>query len=116
MGKNNSVQNIMGEAATNALNVATSNSVCGTPFLQDGFTFIPINQVSASYAAGGSDILAGKQGSGANVKLTPISFLVLKDGKAKTISIKAENSNAAALAELLIDTAKEIFKKQKQID
>ncbi len=114
----NSVQGIMNETVTNIINLVNANSVCSSPFEQDGFTFIPINKVSVNYAAGGGDIPAGKHkatptGSGANVKLTPISFLVVKDGKVKTISIKSENQNAVALAELLIDTAKEIFKKQR---
>lgn len=114
----NSVQGVMNETVTNIIKLANENSVCSAPFEQDGFTFIPINKLSVNYAAGGGDIPAGKRkatpaGSGANVKLTPISFLVVKDGKVKTVSIKSENQNATALAELLIDTAKEIFKKQR---
>lgn len=111
MNKENLVQNIMGEVVTNAINTANSNSVCGQPFVQDGFTFIPVNKVSVNYAAGGGNV--SQNGGGANVNLIPMSFLVVKDSKVKTVSIKSENQNATALAELIIDTAKEVFKKQR---
>ena len=116
----NSLQGVMSETVANIIDLVNANSVCSAPFEKDGFTFIPINKMSVNYAAGGGDIPAGKRkaipkGCGANVKLTPISFLVVKDGKVKTVSIKSENQNAAAFAELLINTAKEIFEKKKQI-
>lgn len=86
------------------IDIAKSNSVCGTPFMQDGFTFIPINEVSASYTNGNK--------GNKSLTLSPKSFLVIKDGKVKTVSVKTESDSTEVLIDLLLTTVKKIFKKQ----
>ncbi len=88
------------------------NSVVGQPIqTPDGVTIIPVSKVSVSVAGGGSDFV-NKNGSdpfgggvGGGVKVTPVCFLVVKDGNVRMISIpEPANSTTERVVEMLPDT------------
>ncbi len=72
------------------------NTVTGEPIVTpDGTTVIPIVKVSYGLAGGGSDFTTKTQkgnnpfggGAGASVTLTPVSFLIMKDGVTRMIPV-----------------------------
>jgi len=73
-----------------------TNTVVGDPIVTaDGTTVIPITRVSYGIAGGGTDFTTKSQrgenpfggGAGASVTLTPVSFLVIKDGVTRMIPV-----------------------------
>ena len=90
------------------------NSVIGDPITTaDGIAIIPVSKVSVGFAGGGSDYVsknANKQenpfggGAGAGVKVTPVAFLIVKDGNVRMLPVAAPaNSTADRLVEQIPD-------------
>ena len=88
------------------------NSVVGQPITTpDGVTIIPVSRVSVGFGGGGSDF-ANKTGenpfgggAGGGVKVSPVCFLIVKDGNVRMISIpEPANSTTERLVEMLPDT------------
>lgn len=94
------------------------NSVVGAPITTpDGVTIIPVSKVSVGFGGGGSDFAskaADKEnpfggGVGVGVKVTPMCFLVVKDGNVRMMSVpQPANSSAERLVEMLPDTLEKI--------
>lgn len=92
-----------------------TNTVIGQPIkTDDGITLIPVSKVSFGFAGGGSDFQtkysgAGKTdpfggGTGAGVKVTPVAFVVIKEGSVRIMNIAPPASGAAdRLIEMLPD-------------
>ncbi len=81
------------------------NTVVGQPIATpDGITVIPVSKVSFGFASGGSDFAAkGKGasadnnfggGSGAGVNISPVAFLVIKDGAVRLINVAPTEHSA----------------------
>lgn len=89
------------------------NSVIGTPIqTPDGVTIIPVSKVSVGFGGGGSDF-ANRNGSenpfgggaGGGVKVTPICFLIIRDGNVRMLSVpEPANTTADRIVEMLPDT------------
>ena len=90
------------------------NSVIGNPITTpDGTTIIPVSKVSVGFGGGGSDFVsknANKQenpfgvGAGGGVKVTPIAFLIVKDGNVRMLPVATPaNSTADRLVEQVPD-------------
>ena len=90
------------------------NSVVGDPITTaDGVTIIPVSKVSAGFGGGGSDYVsknANKQenpfggGAGGGVKVTPIAFLIIKDGNVRMLPVAAPaNTTADRIVEQVPD-------------
>ena len=95
------------------------NSVIGEPIsTADGITIIPVSKVSVGYAGGGTDFVSKNVnhqdnpfggGVGAGVKVTPIAFLVIKEGSVRMIPVAAPaNTTVDRLVELVPDTLDKI--------
>lgn len=91
------------------------NSVVGDPITTpDGVTIIPISKVSVGLGGGGSDFVSKNVnhhdnpfggGVGAGVKVTPLAFLIVKDGNVRMLPIAAPASTTAdRLVEMVPDT------------
>ena len=91
------------------------NSVIGTPITTpDGVTIIPVSKVSAGFGGGGSDYVsknANKHenpfggGAGGGVTVTPIAFLIIKEGNVRMLPVAAPaNTTADRLVEMIPDT------------
>ena len=96
-----------------------SNSVVGEPITAvDGVTIIPISKISIGLGGGGSDFATkntnGSEppfggGVGAGVKVTPVAFLVIKDGNVRMLPVAAPaNTTADRLVEMIPDTLDKI--------
>ena len=92
------------------------NTVVGTPITTpDGVTIIPVSKVSVGFGGGGSDF-ANKTGEnpfgggvGGGVKVTPIAFLVVKDGAVRMLPVAAPaNTTADRAVEMVPDVLDKI--------
>ena len=95
------------------------NTVVGQPItIPDGTTLIPVSKVSFGFASGGSDFQTKQQqagadnafggGSGAGVKITPVSFIVIKNGDVRILHIAPPADSAV---DRIIENAPEIVDK-----
>ncbi|MBE6916850.1 MAG: sporulation protein YtfJ [Ruminococcaceae bacterium] len=90
------------------------NSVIGDPITADGVTIIPVSKVSVGFGGGGSDYVsknANKQenpfggGAGGGVKVTPVAFLIVKDGNVRMLPVATPaNTTADRIVEMIPDT------------
>ena len=90
------------------------NSVIGDPITTpDGVTIIPVSKVSVGFGGGGSDFVSKNPnnrenpfggGAGGGVKVTPICFLIIKDGNVRMMPVAAPaNTTADRLVEQVPD-------------
>ena len=90
------------------------NSVIGDPITTaDGVTIIPVSKVSVGFGGGGSDYVSrnlNKQenpfggGAGGGVKVTPIAFLIIKEGNVRMLPVAAPaNTTADRIVEQVPD-------------
>ena len=95
------------------------NSVIGDPIATaDGITIIPISKVSVGFGGGGSDFVSKNVnqhenpfggGVGAGVKVTPIAFLIIKEGSVRMIPVAAPaNTTVDRVVEMIPDTLDKI--------
>ena len=95
------------------------NSVVGDPIVTaDGVTIIPISKVSVGLAGGGSDFVSKNTnaqkdpfggGVGAGIRVTPIAFLIIKDGNVRMLPVATPaNTTADRLVEMVPDTLDKI--------
>lgn len=95
--------------------LVNANTVVGeavqTP---DGVTIIPVSKISVGFGGGGSDFVSKNLnnhenpfggGVGAGVKVTPVAFLVVKDGNVRMIPVSTPPSTTAdRIVEMVPDT------------
>ena len=90
------------------------NSVIGDPITTpDGVTIIPISTVSVGFGGGGSDFVSKNVnkhenpfggGAGGGVKVTPVAFLIVKDGNVRMMPVAAPaNTTADRIVEQVPD-------------
>ena len=93
------------------------NSVIGEPIhTADGVTMSPVSKVSVGFGGGGSDFVNSKGGEnpfgggvGGGVKVTPICFLIVKDGAVRMMPVAAPaNTTADRIVEMIPDTLDKI--------
>ena len=89
------------------------NSVIGEPITTpDGVTIIPVSKVSVGFGGGGSDFANAKGGEnpfgggvGGGVKVTPICFLIVKDGNVRMLPVATPaNTTADRIVEMIPDS------------
>lgn len=99
--------------------MVNANTVVGEPITTgDGVTIIPVSKVSIGFGGGGSDFVSKNLnhhenpfggGLGAGVKVTPVAFLVIKDGNVRMIPVATPaNTTADRLVEMVPDTLDKI--------
>lgn len=100
-------------------NMVDVNSVVGDPITTpDGVTIIPISKISIGFGGGGSDFVSknlNKQenpfggGVGAGVHVTPVAFLIIKEGNVRMLPVAAPaNTTADRVVEMIPDTLDKI--------
>ena len=91
------------------------NSVVGQPITTaEGVTIIPISTVSVGFAGGGSDFVSKNPnkgdnpfggGVGAGAKVTPVAFLIIKDGTVRMLPVATPaNTTTDRLVEMIPET------------
>ncbi len=111
--------NMLDNTITKIREIVDSNSVVGEPIVSgDGVTIIPISKISIGLGGGGSDFVSKHPnnqenpfggGVGAGVKVTPVAFLIIKDGNVRMLPVATPaNTTADRLVEMVPDTLDKI--------
>ncbi len=111
--------NMLENTITKIREMVDSNSVVGEAITTpDGVTIIPISKISIGLGGGGSDFVSknvNRQenpfggGVGAGVKVTPVAFLIIKEGNVRMLPVAAPASTTAdRLVEMVPDTLDKI--------
>ena len=119
----NSIGELMDKTMARIREMVDVNTIVGSPITTvDGITLIPVSKVSFGFAAGGSDFQTKNSkdgqpnpfggGSGAGVKIEPVSFLVIRDGSIRMIGANAQEQNSV---EKFIDAMPDIIDKVKEV-
>ena len=118
------LQGLMDVALQRIKEMVDSNTIIGEPItMADGTLILPVSKVSFGFASGGSDFPSKTPkelfggGSGAGVSISPIAFLVVKDGNVKMLQLASQETNATdriitALPDVL-DKLQDMFNKEK---
>ena len=103
---------VLAFTAAEARSLADANGVLGEPVDIDGVTVIPVSKVSVGFAGGGADIKSEKKsqspaGVGAHVTLTPVTFLVIQEGRVERVTVAPEEGSLTRdLARMAVDKFK----------
>jgi len=111
--------NMLNDTIAKIREMVDVNSVVGDPITTpDGITIIPVSKVSVGFGGGGSDFVSKNVnhqenpfggGVGAGVKVTPIAFLVIKEGSVRMLPVAAPaNTTADRIVEMIPDTLDKI--------
>ena len=114
-----SLPNMLENTVAKIREMVDVNSVVGDPITTpDGVTIIPVSKVSVGFGGGGSDYVsknANKQenpfggGAGGGVKVTPVAFLIIKDGNVRMLPVATPaNTTADRIVEQIPDTLDKI--------
>ena len=96
-----------------------ANTVVGTPITTpDGVTIIPVSKISVGFGCGGSDFVSKNNnrhenpfggGAGGGVKVSPVAFLVVKEGSVRMIPMaEPANTTVDRVVEMIPDTLDKI--------
>ncbi len=117
MSKN--LPNMLDSTIAKIRELVNANSVIGEPIVTaDGTTIIPVSKISIGLGGGGSDFVSknvNRQenpfggGVGAGVQVTPLAFLVVKDGSVRMLPVATPaNTTADRIVEMVPDTLDKI--------
>lgn len=126
MAESNNVKNLFGASVDKIKEVVDTNTVIGDPIVTaDGTTVIPVSKVSYGFASGGSD-LPSKQaaslfggGGGAGINITPIAFLVVKNGDVRVIPVSSHPDTVDRVVSMVpgvVDKVGSLFSRKKNSD
>lgn len=117
------INGLMGVTMDKIRELVNSDTIIGEPVsLPDGTTILPVSRVTFGVATGGSDFAAKQSkelfggGSGAGVTVSPVAFLVVKDGNVRTIQLADPNNSlerAITMLPELVDKLAALLKKEK---
>ena len=116
MSKN--LPNMLENTIAKIREMVDSNSVVGEPITTGDVTIIPISKISVGLGGGGSDFVSKNVnrhenpfggGVGAGVKVTPVAFLIVKDGNVRMLPVATPaNTTADRIVEMVPDTLDKI--------
>ena len=115
---NHPLPDVIGTTIEKLQTVVNTNAVVGEPIVtQDGTTVLPVSKVSYAIAGGGTDFTTKTQrtnanpfggGAGAGVTITPVCFLIIKDGITRMVPVAEP---ASTTVDRLIEKAPEFADK-----
>ena len=115
MSKN--LPNLLENTMAKIREMVDANSVVGEPITAGDVTIVPISKISIGFGGGGTDFAAKNAstqenfggGVGAGVKVTPVAFIIIKDGSVRMLPVAAPANNTAdRIVEMVPDTLDKI--------
>ena len=110
MGKEN-INSLNDNVLNNLKGMVNADTIIGAPIhSEDGTTIIPVSKVSFAFASGGADTGKAAQtdkfggGAGGGVTVTPIAFLVLKEGRDQLLQLADKGQTVDRLLNLVPET------------
>lgn len=120
----NKVQGLMGVSIDKIREMVDVSTVVGDPITSpDGTILIPVSKVAYGFASGGSDLPSkGNQelfggGGGAGINITPIAFLVIKEGDVRVLPMVSNpdtNNQFVNMVPELVNKVTDLFSKKKE--
>ena len=92
MNESTKLEALVRSAMDKVKELSEAETIVGKPIeTSDGTTIIPVSKVSFGLASGGSDLGAEKKGfgggSGAGVTISPMAFIVIRNGETKLLQM-----------------------------
>lgn len=119
----NQVEGLMGVSVEKIRQMVDANTVVGSPIaLPDGITIIPVSKVSYGFASGGSDLPTKNPqelfggGAGAGINITPVAFLIIKNGETNLLPVVSKPDTADRLVSMVPDLVDMFTSKKKKDD
>lgn len=119
MEKNHPLNDLMRTTIDKVHEMVDTNNIVGQPITTpDGVTLIPISKVSFGFGGGGGDYgkTTSKEGFGggsaAGVKISPVAFLIIKDGVTRVLPV---SSAPMTTMERIVDMAPELMERMEKI-
>lgn len=122
------MKDVFNDLLQNIREMVSSDTIVGDPIdTPDGTRIIPVSKAVFGFASGGTEFDSKKHdnvshfggGSGAGLTVTPVCFLVIKNGNVQLLQV-AENvtgvERTIAQAPELIGRIKELFTKEKSAE
>lgn len=114
----NPIGNMIDASLESIRKAADANTVIGDPIVTpDGTTVIPVSRIKLGFAGGGSEF-SGKNageakpygaGTGASVSVTPVAFLIFREGNCRVLPIPEPAANSVdRLIEMVPDAVDKI--------
>ena len=109
--------NMLQETISKIREMVDSNNVIGDPIVVGDVTIVPVSKVSVGFGGGGSDFTSKTAtktepfggGVGGGIKVTPVCFLVIKDGNVRMMPVATPaNTTADRIVEMVPDTLDKI--------
>ena len=117
------VEGMMGVSVEKIRQMVDANTVVGSPIaLPDGTTIIPVSKVSYGFASGGSDLPTKNPqelfggGAGAGINITPVAFLIIKNGETNLLPVVSKPDTADRLVSMVPDLVDMFTSKKKKDD
>ena len=117
----NQVEGLMGVSVEKIRQMVDANTVVGSPIaLPDGTTIIPVSKVSYGFASGGSDLPTKNPqelfggGAGAGINITPVAFLIIKNGETNLLPVVSKPDTADRLVSMVPDLVDMLTSKKKK--
>lgn len=112
------ISDLMATTMAKIRDMMDANTVIGNPIEAGGVTVVPVCKISIGYGSGGSDFAQKSQkpenpnafggGAGMGVTITPVSFLVIRDGTVRILSV---DQPASTVADRVIDLVPNVVDK-----
>ena len=105
---------MLGTTIDKIRNLVDVSTIIGDPIEAGGVTIIPVSKVTYGFASGGSDFPSKSSaeifggGGGAGITITPVAFIVIKDGE---VSIKHIAASEGGQAERIIGMVPDVVDK-----
>lgn len=118
--KGNTMLDVLSFTLDKVQQLADANSILGEKIVVGDSIIIPVSKVSAGFAGGGADLVdANKKkkqtpvGTGGNVTVTPITFLVIDKDGVKTVDINSKEEKNSPIGDIVTAIAQQIKSSQK---
>ncbi|MBQ4612095.1 MAG: sporulation protein YtfJ [Clostridia bacterium] len=113
---NHNVEGLMSVSVDKIRGMVDADTIVGTPIkLEDGTTLLPVSKVSYGFASGGSDLPSKTSaelfggGAGAGINITPVAFLMFKDGTVNVLPISDKPSSVDRMVSLVPEMVDKFF-------
>lgn len=108
------LSNMLNDTIAKIREMVNSNTVIGEPIhVSDDVTIIPVSNITIGLGGGGSDFVSKHPnqhenpfggGVGAGIKVTPVAFLVIKEGNVRMLPVATPaNTTTDRLVEMIPD-------------
>ena len=118
------IQGLMDVTLEKIKSMVDSNTIIGNPInMADGTLILPISKVTFGFASGGSDFPSKTTkdlfggGGGAGVSISPIAFLVIKDGNVRMLQLSDTSNSvdrAIGMMPEMVDKVGAMFNTKRQ--